>query len=75
MKSMKWKFKSLKPREFENIQSYWFAEVRRHCPGVPIILLGMRLDLREDKVTIDKLNKKQRVPITYSQAGAVSGFQ
>jgi len=59
-------------REFENIQSYWFAEVRRHCPGVPMILLGMRLDLREDKVTIDKLNKKQRVPITYSQGLALA---
>ena len=42
-------------------------QVRHHCPQVPIILVGTKLDLREDKETIDKLKEKRLAPITYPQ--------
>ena len=42
----------------------WNPEVRHHVPNAPIILVGTKLDLRDDKKTIDKLKEKKLVPIT-----------
>ena len=33
----------------------WYPEVSHHCPQTPIVLVGTKLDLRDDKATIDKL--------------------
>ena len=49
-------------------------QVRHHCPQVPIILVGTKLDLREDKETIDKLKEKRLAPITYPQVLQESAF-
>ena len=38
-----------------------------HCPNTPIILVGTKLDLREDKETIEKLKERKTAPITYPQ--------
>ena len=48
-----------------NIQ--WYPEVSHHCPNTPIILVGTKSDLREDKATIAKLKAKAKTPITYMQ--------
>ena len=45
----------------------WLPEVQSYCPNTPIILVGTKLDLREDKETIDKLKEKRLAPITYPQ--------
>lgn len=45
----------------------WYPEVRHHCPNTPIILVGTKLDLRDDKQTTDKLKEKKLSPITYPQ--------
>lgn len=45
----------------------WYPEVSHHCPNTPIILVGTKLDLREDRDTIDKLKEKKQAPITYPQ--------
>ncbi|KAL0195398.1 hypothetical protein M9458_008970, partial [Cirrhinus mrigala] len=47
--------------------SLWHPEVRRFCPNTPIILVGTKLDLRDDKDTIEKLKEKTQTPITYRQ--------
>ncbi|KOB65820.1 Small G protein [Operophtera brumata] len=52
---------------FENV-----LEVRHHCPSTPIILVGTKLDLREDKDTIEKLKDKKLAPITYTQGLGMS---
>jgi Ras-related C3 botulinum toxin substrate 1 len=39
---------------FERTHSYWWAELNHHCPDVPIVLVGSKIDLRnhKDKKTI-----------------------
>lgn len=43
----------------------WYPEVSHHCPNTPIVLVGTKLDLREDPETIAKLKDKGLSPITY----------
>uniref|UniRef100_A0A8C9EWC9 Rac family small GTPase 2 n=1 Tax=Pavo cristatus TaxID=9049 RepID=A0A8C9EWC9_PAVCR len=48
------------------------SSVRHHCPSTPIILVGTKLDLRDDKDTIEKLKEKKLSPITYPQGLALA---
>lgn len=42
-------------------------EISHHAPNVPVILVGTKLDLREDRDTIEKLREKRMAPTTYQQ--------
>lgn len=55
-----------------NVLLQWYPEVRHHCPNTPIILVGTKLDLRDDKDTIEKLKEKKLTPITYPQGLAMA---
>lgn len=46
--------------------------MRHHCPSTPIILVGTKLDLRDEKETIEKLKEKKLAPITYPQGLALA---
>jgi small GTP-binding protein len=35
------------PASFEHVKVKWFPELRNHCPKVPIIIVGTKLDLRK----------------------------
>jgi len=61
-------FSIVNPASFENVRAKWHPEISHHCPSTPIILVGTKVDLREDQSTIDKLNAKKQSPITYEQA-------
>jgi len=50
----------------------WFPEISHHAPNTPVILVGTKLDLREDKETLDKLRTKRMSPITYPQGLAMA---
>lgn len=56
-----------RPFSFENIREKWYAEVRHFCPCTPIILVGTKLDLRDNEDTIERLKKQNETPITYHQ--------
>ena len=60
-------FSLVSPASFENVKAKWYPEVNHHCPNVPIILVGTKLDLRDDKETLEKLREKGLTPITYPQ--------
>ena len=32
---------------FSELKSYWYSELRQHCPDVPIVLTATKIDLRE----------------------------
>ncbi|CAH1274542.1 RAC1 [Branchiostoma lanceolatum] len=64
-------FSLISPASFENVRAKWYPEVSHHCPNTPIILVGTKLDLRDDKETIEKLREKKLAPITYPQGLAM----
>ena len=49
--------------------SQWISEVNHFCRGVPIILVGLKKDLRRDPKTIDELRKTSQRPVTFEEVG------
>lgn len=60
-------FSIVDPDSYSNILSKWIPELNRYAPRVPIILVGTKLDLRNDPSTLDQLAEKNQRPITQSQ--------
>ncbi|KAK0628692.1 putative Rho GTPase Rac [Bombardia bombarda] len=60
-------FSIASPPSFDNVKAKWFPEINHHAPGVPIILVGTKIDLREDPRTLEQLAKQKMVPVTYDQ--------
>jgi len=60
-------FSLVSPSSYENVRAKWYTEVRHHCPNTPIILVGTKLDLRNDRTTLEKLAEKRLQPIKYEQ--------
>ncbi|KAF2310139.1 hypothetical protein GH714_006708 [Hevea brasiliensis] len=42
-------FSLISKASYENVAKKWIPELRHYAPGVPVILVGTKLDLREDK--------------------------
>ncbi|KAI7847265.1 rac protein [Circinella umbellata] len=60
-------FSLVSPPSFENVKTKWYPEISHHAPNTPMILVGTKLDLREDKQTIDRLREKRMAPLSYTQ--------
>lgn len=58
-------FSVVNPASFENVRAKWYPEVSHHCPNTPLILVGTKVDLREDPSTVEKLQSKKQQPITF----------
>jgi Ras-related C3 botulinum toxin substrate 1 len=58
----------ISPHSFDNVKSKWWPEIQHHAPGVPIILVGTKSDLRNDSATIQQLAAKQLHIITSEEA-------
>lgn len=41
-----------------------------HAPSTPVILIGTKLDLRDDPVTLQRLRERRFEPITYAMGSA-----
>jgi len=63
-------FSIISPSSFENVSAKWYPEVSHHCPTAPIILVGTKLDLREDRETCERLREKNMKPISFEQGMA-----
>jgi GTPase SAR1 family protein len=53
---------------FANVKSKWWPEVTHHCGKAAIMLIGTKIDLRDDPETIEKLRLKGQQPIAWEQA-------
>ncbi len=55
------------PTTFDNVAKKWYPEIQHHSPGVPFILIGTKIDLRNDPKTIAELEEKKQEPISKAQ--------
>lgn len=53
------------PSSFERVTSLWLPELNHHCPKTPIILVGSKIDLRDDSAVRANLSVKQQTPLSY----------
>ena len=60
-------FSVVSPTSFDNVKSIWLPELKHHCPRAPILLVGTKLDLRENPDVISQLKEKNQTPISYAQ--------
>jgi GTPase SAR1 family protein len=61
-------FSVTSPASFENVKEKWFPEVHHHCPGVPCLIVGTQVDLRDDPQVMEKLSRQKQRPVS-SEAG------
>ncbi|KAI3318279.1 Rho2 GTPase [Xylariaceae sp. AK1471] len=55
------------PDSLDNVKHKWIEEATERCPGVPIILVGLKKDLRDDPVAIEEMRKKSLKFVTERQ--------
>ncbi|KAJ3032131.1 UNVERIFIED_CONTAM: Rho GTPase protein rac1 [Siphonaria sp. JEL0065] len=60
-------FSLVNPSSFENVKAKWYPEISHHAPNTPMILVGTKLDLREDRETLERLRDRRMAPITFQQ--------
>jgi len=61
-------FSIISPHSFDNVKSKWWPEIQHHAPGVPIILVGTKSDLRNDQSMIQQLSAKGMTIISAEEA-------
>jgi len=60
-------FSVMSPASFENVKEKWLPEVHHHCPGVPCIIVGTQIDLRDDPTLMEKLARQKQKPVEFMQ--------
>jgi len=60
-------FSVVSPSSFENVTSKWCPEIKHHCPDSPILLIGTKIDLREDKEALQALADNGQSPLKREQ--------
>ncbi|KIW00422.1 uncharacterized protein PV09_07952 [Verruconis gallopava] len=60
------------PNSLENVMDKWYPEVLHFLPNTPIILIGLKSDLRHNKTCIDLLRSQGLTPVTKAQGEAVA---
>ncbi|CAN1757809.1 Rac-like GTP-binding protein ARAC1 [Linum perenne] len=58
-------FSLISKASYENVSKKWIPELKHYAPGVPIILVGTKLDLRDDKQFF--IDHPGAVPISTAQ--------
>ena len=64
-------FSVINPVSFANVRSKWWPEVTHHCPDTKLLLVGTKLDLRDDKEVLEKLKEKDTKPVSIEEAEAL----
>lgn len=61
-------FSVVSPALFNNIKLKWIPEILHHSPkDILILLVGTKVDMRDEPHVIDELAEKNQKPITYEQ--------
>lgn len=65
-------FSIASPPSLDNVKEEWYPEIQHHAPDVPVIVVGTKLDLREDKRTVEALRQRIMEPVSFEQGIAVA---
>jgi Ras-related C3 botulinum toxin substrate 1 len=65
-------FSLVSPPSFENVKTKWYPEISHHAPQTSVVLVGTKLDLREDPGTVEKLRDRRMAPIQYTQGAGMA---
>ncbi|KAI9209339.1 GTP-binding protein rho1 [Polychytrium aggregatum] len=60
------------PDSLDNVTEKWISEVIHFCPGLPIILVGCKKDVRNNPKVIEELRKSNQAPIPYEKGAEVA---
>ncbi|KFV16438.1 Rho-related GTP-binding protein RhoF, partial [Tauraco erythrolophus] len=60
------------PTSYSNILTKWYPEVNHFCKGIPVLLVGCKTDLRQDREVLHKLQEGRLEPISHQQAKAMA---
>ena len=50
-----------------NVVVQWILEVAHFCPGIPMLLVGCKKDLRRSPRVIEQLKKANQRPVTLEE--------
>ncbi|KYQ93070.1 Rho GTPase [Tieghemostelium lacteum] len=65
-------YSTVKKDSLDNIKYKWLAEINQSNAGTPIILVGTKVDLREDKKFVATLQEQNQEVITFEQGQALA---
>jgi GTPase SAR1 family protein len=54
----------MEPASFSNVEEKWVPEIKQYMPNVPFILVGTQIDLRNNLISLQDLNRKRQKPVT-----------
>ncbi|EEQ90993.1 hypothetical protein RJZ56_007769 [Blastomyces dermatitidis] len=60
------------PVSLENVMDKWYPEVLHFCPTTPLILVGLKSDLRDKRTCIELLKTQGLTPVTPEQGQTVA---
>ncbi|KAI1439061.1 ras-domain-containing protein [Xylaria sp. CBS 124048] len=60
------------PNSLDNVLDKWYPEVLHFCPYTPLILVGLKSDLRHKKTCIEMLKTQGLTPVTAEQGMTVA---
>lgn len=65
-------FSLVHPNTLENVENMWLPEIKEYCPGVPFILVGTKLDYRDEfDQHEDEYKSRGWQPVSYEQGLAM----
>lgn len=53
-----------------NVQDKWYPEVRHFCPHTPVLLVGLKNDLRKSRKAIELLRAQGESAVTFQEVSA-----
>ncbi|KAL7712026.1 Rho family GTPase [Entamoeba marina] len=56
-------FSVVQPMSLENIGDKWYPEIKHHCPTSKIMIVGLKIDLRDSMEELKKLEARKQKPL------------
>lgn len=60
------------PTSLENVESKWLEEIVEYCPGVKLVLVALKCDLRDNESVRERLQRCGMHPVQYEEGLAVA---